>query len=222
MTQGRFNQDDFQSTKPANASSTERENDGKNDDASGFGKVKESAKHVGEQVKERTMAAGRQVGRRTERMVDERRQEVASKVERVAAQLRETSGRLDDEGAGVAGWAAEAAADQLGEVSAYLSQCDLDDIRRSAARTARQHPYLFLAGAFAGGLLAGRFLKSSADRPHPRDEAASLQMRHAPASRYPQAPSYTGARTAHSSAPVTGGLDHSAGGEWSRSTGGVG
>jgi hypothetical protein len=56
----------------------------------------------------------------------------------------------------------EKMADQIERVSSYLEEHDLDELKHSAEDFARRQPELFLGGAFTLGLLAGRFLKSSA------------------------------------------------------------
>jgi len=56
---------------------------------------------------------------------------------------------------------ADQAAQQVQRASEYLRGKDLDQLIAEAERVGRQQPALFVGGAFALGLLAARFLKSS-------------------------------------------------------------
>jgi len=56
---------------------------------------------------------------------------------------------------------ADQAAEQIDRFSTYLRETDVDEMLADAQRFARRQPALFLGGAFAVGLLAARFLKSS-------------------------------------------------------------
>lgn len=67
---------------------------------------------------------------------------------------------------------ADQAAHQVQRASDYLHGKDLDQLVAEAERVGRQQPALFIGGAFALGLLAARFLKSSAPDAHTTDWAA--------------------------------------------------
>jgi hypothetical protein len=62
------------------------------------------------------------------------------------------------------------AADQIERFSHYLQERDVDQLLGEAQRLARRQPTLFLGGAFALGLLAARFLKSSSERTRGYDD----------------------------------------------------
>ena len=55
------------------------------------------------------------------------------------------------------------AADQLEQFSARLRERDLTELMDDAKRFARRQPALFVGIAFAAGVIAARFLKSSPD-----------------------------------------------------------
>ncbi|CAN5473040.1 hypothetical protein BH23ACI1_BH23ACI1_02920 [soil metagenome] len=57
----------------------------------------------------------------------------------------------------------EKTADQIEQFSTRLRERDLGDLVNDAQRFARRQPALFIGGAFAVGVLATRFLKSSSD-----------------------------------------------------------
>jgi hypothetical protein len=56
----------------------------------------------------------------------------------------------------------ETIADQIEQVSNYFDKKDLRGIARDVENFARRQPVIFIGAAFAAGLLAARFLKSSA------------------------------------------------------------
>lgn len=60
----------------------------------------------------------------------------------------------------------EKAADQIERLSSRLREREVNDLVNDAQQFARRQPALFIGGAFAAGMLAARFLKSSADSAH--------------------------------------------------------
>ncbi|MDB4996823.1 MAG: hypothetical protein JWM74_4255 [Myxococcaceae bacterium] len=78
----------------------------------------------------------------------------------VADALRQTSDGMKD--AGPLPMLADQAADTVERVATYLQSKTLGDLIGEVERFARREPAIFLGGAFAAGLLGGRFLKSSA------------------------------------------------------------
>jgi hypothetical protein len=105
----------------------------------------------------------------------------------VADALRQTRGGMKD--AGPLPMLADQAADTVERVADYLQSKTLGDLVGEVERFARREPAIFLGGAFAIGLLGGRFLKSSAptrtgeidrfayDRDYDRDEPARFAAR---------------------------------------------
>ena len=91
--------------------------------------------------------------------VTERAGRSATDIDQVARALRQTREQL---GGNVAAPYVDKAAQQLERLSSYLRTADAKEIVRGAESFARREPLLFLGGAFAVGLLAARFLKSSA------------------------------------------------------------
>jgi hypothetical protein len=83
---------------------------------------------------------------------------VAQAVHQTAEQLRQ-----QDQGA-IAGYA-DKAADQIERFSTYLNNRDFNDMAIEVQRFARRQPAIFLGGALLAGMLAARFLKSSAPQP---------------------------------------------------------
>lgn len=55
------------------------------------------------------------------------------------------------------------AADQIDRVSNFLRTAEVKDVVKSVEDFARREPLIFLGGAFAAGILASRFAKSTAE-----------------------------------------------------------
>jgi len=62
----------------------------------------------------------------------------------------------------------DGAAEKLERASDYLRYTDLSDVVHDVESFARREPALFVGGAFALGLIGGRFLKSSGKRSNPQ------------------------------------------------------
>ncbi len=91
---------------------------------------------------------------------------VAESVRRVGDPLREQS-------ASFAGYT-DKAAERLTEFATGLRDRDVAELADDVAAFARQHPGAFLAGGLAAGILAARFLKSSA--PGRADQAGAERL----------------------------------------------
>jgi hypothetical protein len=134
------------------ASATERAKDKAGETAE---RAKEKVGEAAEQAKEQARS---RMGGQLTRAGDEL-DSVAKAVTQVGQQLR---GQDQD---GLAQYT-DKAAGQINRLAGYLRNAEADDVMRDAQRFARQQPALFLGGAFVLGVLAARFLKSSApDRP---------------------------------------------------------
>jgi hypothetical protein len=96
--------------------------------------------------------------------VEDKKATAADTLGTVAGVLREAAQKLEGE-AGPLGSYASGAAEQVDKVARYIREKDVEGLTRDAETFARRHPEVFLGGAFLAGLLAARFLKSSAPRP---------------------------------------------------------
>ena len=101
----------------------------------------------------------------------------------VAAAVRQSSQPLRDNNQGMLADYAGKAADQLERLSTRLGERDLSELMDEAKRFARRQPALFVGAAFAAGVLAARFLKSSPDGQ--RRLSSSEALDYGPAARYP-------------------------------------
>ena len=121
------------------------------------GQAQETMGQVAGQVREQaTRRMGDQVNQAADRLGS-----VSQAFQTVGQQLREQD----------QGWLAsytDRATEQVDRFSNYLREKDVDELVGDVEELARRQPALFLGGAFALGLLAARFLKSS--RPAPESQ----------------------------------------------------
>lgn len=116
-------------------------------------KVGQSAEQVTDQVKDTARS-----------QLSQRKDQVADSVEGVAQALRKTSDQLRDNDSGPFGNYVSRAADALTDVSQHLRENDLNELLHEAENFGLREPAILLGGAFALGIIAARFLKSSAQR----------------------------------------------------------
>ena len=100
----------------------------------------------------------------TSRLSDEKTV-AADTLNQVVEVVRKAGQGLREQEQAALGQYADSAAEAVTNFSNYLRQTDLPEIVRDVETVARQRPALFIGGAFALGLLAGRFLRSSGHNP---------------------------------------------------------
>lgn len=118
--------------------------------------------------------AGQAYGVATEKatnVIEEKKGDLASGLTTVADTIRQVGSTLrqTDEQTGITDTAAqygESLAKQIESVSRYFERNDVRVMVRDVETFARRNPAVFIGGAFALGLLAARFLKSSNPNPN--------------------------------------------------------
>jgi ElaB/YqjD/DUF883 family membrane-anchored ribosome-binding protein len=146
----------------------ERETIASNTSSGGAG----AAGQIAERAQERVGQAVDQVQNTAGQVADQARTtmttQVSSQKDRAAEGLstfaeaiRETGEHLRDREQGAVAGYVEQAADYVDDLSGFLRERDVNQIVYDVERFARRNPTAFIGGAFAIGLLAGRFLKSS-------------------------------------------------------------
>jgi hypothetical protein len=128
-----------------------------NDSSSGgiVDQAKQTAANVASQAKEG-------VSQQIEQKFDSGRDKAIDKIETVSEALRGAGEKL--EGTGPLPDLADKAAEGIDRLAHYFENKSVTDIVRSVESFARREPALFLGGALAMGVIAGRFLKSSGHR----------------------------------------------------------
>jgi hypothetical protein len=132
--------------------------------------VKSTARGIIDQAKD---TAGQAYGVATEKAatkIEEQKATIATGLTSVADSLKQVGGTLReaDDQSGITELTAkygESLANQIEQISGYFERKDVREMIRDVESFARRNPALFIGGAFTLGLLAARFLKSSAAQP---------------------------------------------------------
>ena len=99
-------------------------------------------------------------------LIGEQKANLATGITSVADSIRQIGENLRNDGgnnqiASLAGKYGDTVAEQVEKFSQYVEGSDLKEVARDVEQFARRNPALFVGGAFALGVLAARFLKSS-------------------------------------------------------------
>ena len=159
--------------KEGNSSASGNQSASSSGNASQTGSVTDAAKDALSQVKESAgTVAGDAIGQVKDKagsVLDEQKTTLASGVASVADSIRQVGENLGNTGdnnqvAAFAGKYGESLAGQIEKLSTYLDEKELRELASDVEQFARRNPLLFVGGAFALGVLAARFLKSSGRR----------------------------------------------------------
>lgn len=128
--------------------------------------AKETAKGLIDQAKSTAGQAYGVAAEKATTKIEEKKTDLASGLTSVADTIRQVSSTLreTDEQTGVTDTAAkysDSLAKQIEQISNYFERSDVREMVGDVERFARRNPAVFIGGAFAVGLLAARFLKSS-------------------------------------------------------------
>ncbi len=128
--------------------------------------AKETAKGLIDQAKSTAGQAYGVAAEKATTKIEEKKTDLASGLTSVADTIRQVSSTLreTDEQTGVTDTAAkysDSLAGQIEQISNYFERSDVREMVGDVERFARKNPAVFIGGAFAVGLLAARFLKSS-------------------------------------------------------------
>lgn len=136
--------------------------------------AQQQAAHLGQQAKAEATSS-----------LQTQKDMAAKELHGVAEALRQTGNNLRQQDQTMFAQYSNRAADGVERISTYLEEHDVADLVNQAEDFARRQPELFIGGAFTLGLLAARFLKSSAPTYTNEDEYAylSAQSRTMPVSR---------------------------------------
>lgn len=137
-------------------------------------KAKQTASQLASEVKDGAKE-------RASAVLSQQKDRAASSIEGVAGALHDTGRSLHDQGMALpVDQYVDRAADQIARMGDYLRRRTLGELVSDAEQFARREPAVFLGGAFALGLLAGRLLKSSrqdggAPQPMSREAPRALE-----------------------------------------------
>ena len=127
-------------------------------------KVQQKAMDAADRTKEQVHELADTAQTQVRSMAAERKGQAASQLSGIAEAFRNSSQALHDQDQDAVARYTEQAADKLEYLAHYIQERNVDELLGDTERFARQQPELFLGGAFALGLLAARFFKSSNER----------------------------------------------------------
>jgi hypothetical protein len=131
--------------------------------------VREEMREKGNQLATEAKSAVHEAGEQTKTALGSQKEAAARQLHGLADSLRQTSRHLREQDQGTFASYSNQAAHQIERASEYLEDRDLDELMHDAEDFARRQPELFIGGAFTLGLLAARFLRSSAPEPMERE-----------------------------------------------------
>jgi hypothetical protein len=134
---------------------------------------KDAVVNKAEQLKEQVTQASQNVKEKTQSVIEEGKSKITSSLDAVASTLGKTTESLQSNELGQLAPYGEKLQYWTQGLSDYLKNANAGDLLRDAEGLARRQPVLFLGGAFAVGLLAARFLKSSSGQTVQRESYAS-------------------------------------------------
>ncbi|MGE5927265.1 MAG: hypothetical protein ACM357_07920 [Gemmatimonadota bacterium] len=123
--------------------------------------VRDKANEVRHKLSEEARTRMQEAREKAGSAIDERKSELAGSMTSVAGAVRRSTDQLREEGHDrIAGYA-ESLAQQFDRAAGYLRDRDPRALREDLESIARRQPALLIGAAFAIGIFAARFLKSS-------------------------------------------------------------
>ncbi|MEX1016540.1 MAG: hypothetical protein WDZ31_07330 [Phycisphaeraceae bacterium] len=126
--------------------------------------AREKASEVTNKTRSAAASARDRVSHQAHDISEKGKHRAAEAIGDIATAIREAGHKLHDENQEGPARYVDQAADQIDSVARYLEQHDVNDLVESAEDMARRQPLIFLGAAFATGLIAARFLRSSSER----------------------------------------------------------
>lgn len=128
------------------------------------GLVNQAKASAGEVVDKARATAGEAASKAQDKALSQAavgKDRLADSFDNVAQALRSSTQQMQGNELGFVGDYMGRAADKVSELSEHLRTRDVNELIQETESFARREPTVFLAGAFALGLIAARFLKSS-------------------------------------------------------------
>lgn len=129
-----------------------------------------------EQVKQKARGLGQRTKQRAGRMVENRKQQVAGRIDDVGERIEQRGERLETQGGvkGRAGRAVHRAGEKVEQGADYLETHSLSTIRDDVRSGIRNHPYATMGAALGTGLIAGWAMSRSGEEeecPEPQNRS---------------------------------------------------
>ena len=132
--------------------------------------LKEQAADLGRKATQGARDVATQAQSTARNRIERGKQDAATTLTSVATTLLQSGLQLRDDQQEMAGEYVERAARQIERAANYVQTADLREVVNEVEDFARRRPALFIGSAFAAGLLAARFLKSSGTPRRRREE----------------------------------------------------
>lgn len=116
-----------------------------------------------ERMREAARAKADAIKREAESQAELSKSNLAGRAFTIASAIRTAGRELEAQGEPL-GVYAEMAGDKVAELSRYLEDRSTGDLMAEIEAVARRQPWIVVGGAFAIGVVAGRFLKAGAGR----------------------------------------------------------
>ncbi len=139
--------------------------------------VQEKVGEVADQVQEKVGEVADQVKEQATTQIVSQKEQLAEGLGNAAQLVRMASHQLRQNNQGMFAEYTDKAAQSVEGASQFLRERDLTEIAGEVESFARREPLLFLGGAFTLGLLAARFLKSSAPTQSTNGNTRALALR---------------------------------------------
>lgn len=123
--------------------------------------LKDQAADLGRRATEGARQMATEAQSQAQARIERGKHDAATTLTTVASTLLNSGSRLRDEDQPMAGEYIERAARQIERAANYIESADLREVVHEVEDFARRRPAVFIGTAFAAGLLAARFLKSS-------------------------------------------------------------
>ncbi len=137
-----------------------------------------SSDSTAESLRAASRKAVAQLKDRARQLADQRRVDVAEKIDGYSSSLHQTAQKLEQRDANLA-WLAHQAADRVERAADYIRERDVMELRDDAEDFIRDHPVLVFGALFAGGVIAANLFKASErriTRPINRDDFAPERL----------------------------------------------
>jgi hypothetical protein len=134
--------------------------------------ARRTAREMTDRVEQKARAKGEELRERVEEKGEEQKERAASRADTLAEAIRAAGATLRDRHEDRLGEFTDEFAHQVERFSGYLRDNDMRGLVRNLEDVARRNPAGFLGGTLSAGLVAGRFMGSSARDPErPREDS---------------------------------------------------
>jgi hypothetical protein len=151
------------------------------------GQAQQMAGQVADQAQQKTGQMAEQIKQQASSRLSGQVDRAAEGLGNLSQALLSVSGQLRQQDQALVAEYTSRTAEQVQRAASYLRGKDVDQLVDEAERFARRQPVVFVSGAFALGLVAARFLKSSGQRAGP-DAAQAAGPASAGAGNWPSRP----------------------------------